>query len=286
MNVKYMHESHIHPVAPQPYRTLEILVDEEQQLAWYLMNPKPRPCCTLELIEDMQHWFRSLAQMPEAHGIRYVVLASDVPGIFNLGGDLEHFIELIRTQDRQGLLFYAEACIDTLLLNYHGLNQDITTMSLVQGDCLGGGLEYALSSDILIAEKSAKMGLPEILFNLFPGMGAFSLLSRKIGPVQAERMITGGRLYSAEEMYELGVVDVLVDDGQGEQAVHDVIAREQRAPNAFQMFRKSKKLSNPLTKEELMGVTRIWVDAALNIRDKDIRMMQRLIARQSSRVSH
>jgi len=285
MNVKYMHDSHIHPMAPQPYRTLEIQFDEEQQLAWYFMNPKPRPCCTLELIEEMQCWFRSLEHMPEAHDIRYVVLASDVPGIFNLGGDLEHFIELIRTRDRQGLLFYAESCIDTLLLNYHGLNQGITTMALVQGDCLGGGLEYALSSDILIAEKSAKMGLPEILFNLFPGMGAFSLLSRKIGPVQAERMITGGRLYSAEEMYELGVVDVLVDDGQGEQAVHDVIAKEQRAPNAFQMFRKSKKLSNPLTKEELMGVTRIWVDAALKIRNKDIRMMQRLVARQSSRVS-
>jgi len=285
MNVKYMHHAHIHPAADQPYRTLDIQLDEEQKLAWYFMNPKPRPCCTLELIEDMQRWFRSLEYIPEARDIRYVVLASDVPGVFNLGGDLAYFIELIRTRNRQGLLFYAESCIDTLLMNYHGLHQDITTMSLVQGDCLGGGLEYALSSDILIAERSAKMGLPEILFNLFPGMGAFSLLSRKIGPVPAERMITGGKLYSAEEMYELGVVDVLVDDGQGEQAVHDIIAREQRAPNAFRMFRKSKKLSNPLTKQELMGVTRIWVDAALNIRDKDIRMMQRLIARQSSRIS-
>ena len=51
----------------------------------------------------------------------------------------------------------------------------------MQGECLGGGFEAALSSDVIVAEKSARFGFPEILFNLFPGMGAYSFLERKIG---------------------------------------------------------------------------------------------------------
>jgi len=260
MNVKYMHDSHIHPMAPQPYRTLDIQFDKEQQLAWYFMHPQPRPCCTLELVEDIQHWFDSLMHDPCSHEVRYIVLASDVPGIFNLGGDLEYFITLIRSQDRTSLMDYAKACIDTMMLNHHGLHRNITTMALAQGDCMGGGLEYALSSDIFIAEKHVKMGLPDILFNLFPGIGAFSLLSRKIGSALAEEIITSGRVYTASEMHAMGVVDVLVEEGQGEQAVHDVIAKERRAPNGYQMFRKSRKLTNPLTHQELMAVAEVWVE--------------------------
>ena len=69
-----------------------------------------------------------------------------------------------------------------------------------------------------------KFGLPEILFNLFPGMGAFSFLSRKIGLTRAQKMILGGRIYSATELHEMGLIDVLADDGRGEDAVRAYIA--------------------------------------------------------------
>ncbi|RMG91710.1 MAG: enoyl-CoA hydratase [Zetaproteobacteria bacterium] len=267
----------------RPFQTLDIQFEEELNLAWYIMHPKPRPCCTLELVHEIQQWFSMLVRDPIAQSIRYIALASDVPGIFNLGGDLDYFIRLIRNRDNASLLRYAEDCIDTLLLNHHGLHRDITTMALAQGDCLGGGLEYALSSDVFIAEKSARMGFPDILFNMFPGIGAFSLLARKIGASAAEHIITGGKVYTAEEMFDMGVVDVLAEDGQGEKAIHDFIAKEQRAANGYCMFRKAKKLTCPLTRQELMDVAEIWVEAAMNVREKDIRMMQRLIKRQSVR---
>ncbi len=267
----------------KPFQTLDIQYEEDLHLAWYIMHPRPRPCCTLELIHEIQQWFSMLMRDPLGKDIRYIVLASDVPGIFNLGGDLDYFIRLIRNRDSAALLQYAEDCIDTMMLNHHGLDRGITTMALAQGDCLGGGLEYALSSDVFIAERSARMGFPDILFNMFPGIGAFSLLARKIGASAAERIITGGRVYSAEEMFDMGVVDVLAEDGQGEKAVHDFIAKEQRAINGYCMFRKAKKLTHPLTRQELMDVAKVWVEAAMNVREKDIRMMQRLIKRQSVR---
>ena len=73
---------------------------------------------------------------------------------------------------------------------------------MVQGDSLAGGFENALANDVIIAEKRAKFGMTEKIFNLFPGMGAYSFLARRLGTSQAEKMIFGGQTYSAEELYE------------------------------------------------------------------------------------
>jgi DSF synthase len=282
----------IHQLVPQAhadshdsvYTELEIVYDPDYGLAWYYMDAKPRPCCTPALIGEFQQWYDELASSPHHEEVRYITLASRVPGIFNLGGDLSLFLKLIRSGDREGLMHYATSCIDTLYRHYTHLGKDITTISLVQGDALGGGMEFAISGDVLIAERSAKMGMPEILFNLFPGMGAYSFLSRKVGPVKAEKMILGGCLYSAEKLYEMGIVDVLAEDGEGEQAVLDYIHKEERARNGYKAFRNAKQYCNPVTYEELNNITTIWVEAALRLDDKNLRMMERLVKRQCAKL--
>jgi DSF synthase len=265
------------------YSELEIEYDEEYRLAWYYMDAKPLPCCTPTLISEFQQWYNELISSSCPGHVRYIALASKVPGVFNLGGDLNLFIKLIRDGDRKGLMHYATSCIDTLFMHYTHLGMDITTIALVQGDALGGGMEYAISSDVLIAERSAKMGMPEILFNLFPGMGAYSFLSRKIGAVEAERMILGGCLYSAETLHEMGIVDVLAEDGQGEQAVLDYIYKEEKAKNGYRAFRQAKQYCNPVSYAELKNITTAWVDAALRLEEKSLRMMERLVSRQRAR---
>ena len=275
----------LNPRDKNEHQSLDIEYDFQNQLAWYRMNATPRPCFTPQLLLEISKWFHELATNQALTQINYVVLASESKNIFNLGGDLKLFYQYIKNNDRTGLLHYAMACIDVLYLNNVGLNNQTTTISLVQGDALGGGFEAAISSDVLIAERSSKMGMPEILFNLFPGMGAYSFLSRKIGGAKAEKMILSGKLYSAEEMFDLGIVDVLVEDGMGEQAVYDYIKKENRARNGFQALRQAKRHCNPVTYEELKNITTIWVDAALNLSDKDLRMMQRLVHRQSAKTN-
>lgn len=263
------------------YTQLKTYYDEKYEVEWGYLCSDPRPCFTPTLLAELQDWFNNLATQNECN-VRYVVLASDVAGIYNLGGDLSLFARLIKTKDRAGLFSYAKACIDALYIKLKNFHRNITHITLVQGDALGGGLECALASDVLIAERSAKMGLPEVLFNLFPGMGAYSLLSRKIGSAQAERMILSGKIYTAEELYDMGVVDVLADDLQGEMAVYDYIRKENRASNGYRALRAAKEQVNPVSYEELMNITEIWVDAALRLEHRDLRMMERLVARQSS----
>lgn len=267
------------------YTHLTTHYEEKHKLGWYYMHASPRACFSPTLLADLQSHYasvRAAIDAPDGREYKYLVAVSDVPGTFNLGGDLELFTRLIRANDRDGLMKYAVSCIDALYETYVHLNRDITTISLVQGDALGGGFEGALSSNVLIAERGTRMGLPEILFNLFPGMGAYNLLSQKIGSSKAEQLILSGQLYSAEELYDMGVVDILAEKGEGELAVYAYIKRAERAANGYRAMREVKDISGRITYQELLDVTKIWVDAALRLEKRDLRMMERLVSRQTS----
>jgi DSF synthase len=122
------------------------------------------------------------------------------------------------------------------------------------------------------------------LFNLFPGMGALSFLSRKIGMRAAEAMVRSGRVYTATELYEMGIVDVLAEDGQGEKALYDWIRKNHRSLNSFQAIQRAKQRVNPLTLDELYDITEIWVDAALRLSERDLKIMERLVRAQNRKV--
>lgn len=264
---------------PSRYSELRTYYDEKYHLAWGYMHASPRPCFSTKLLSELQDWFTELSVQRE-RDIRFAVLASDTPRVYNLGGDLNLFRSLILTKNRAGLFNYAKTCIDTLYIKMKNFHRNITHITLVQGDALGGGFECALASDVLIAERGTKMGFPEILFNLFPGMGAYSLLSRKLDSARAEKIILSGKLYTAEELYEMGVVDVLAENQQGEMAVYDYIRKESKSANGYRALRAAKNCVNPVTYEELMAITDIWVDAALRLEKRDLRLMERLVARQ------
>jgi DSF synthase len=264
------------------YTELTTHFDKRHGVAWYYMHGAPRPCFTPTQLAEIKSWYTDIQdRVDSGEEIKYVVAASTVPGVFNLGGDLHLFTDLIGNRDRAGLERYAHACIDVLYMNLVSLERDLTTISLVQGDALGGGFEGAMSSNVLIAERSTKLGLPEIIFNLFPGMGAYSFLSRRIGPQAAERMILSGKIYGAAELHEMGIVDVLAEDGEGERAVYDYIRAEQRSANGIRAMRRVRRSVDPISYEELHDVVQIWVDAALQLSLRDLRMMERLVGRQN-----
>ena len=259
---------------------------------WGFFNPKGAPNFSLGLLADIRAHDSTLEKnrgtvefSGEMVKANYYVAASKVPGIYNLGGDLSLFMLLIKTRNRQALLNYGKLCIDNIhprINNY--FCPTLTTLSLVQGDALGGGFETALASDILIAEESATLGLPEILFNLFPGMGAYNLLAGRIGMQAAEKLILSGELYSAKRLYEMGVIDVLASDGQGESVTQEWIRKNQKRRNGFQAVQQAKKIVQPITRDDLDKIAELWVDAALRLDEKDIKMMHRIVRSQSRRI--
>lgn len=275
------------------YSQMSTRFDSEQGILWTLLNPEAVPCFNLELLTELRQHHDSIESnggqfmvAGQAHPIRYSVLASLTPGVFNLGGQLALFRQLIRNQDRDSLLHYATKCIDVILQRVRHFESSLATITLIEGDALGGGFEAALTSDIIIAERSAQMGFPEILFNLFPGMGAYSLVARKVGTKTAEKIILSGKMYSAEELHEMGIVDYVVEDGEGVQAVYDYVKKQERRANGFLAVQKARHRFNPVTYQELMDITTVWADAALQLTEKDLKVMDRFVRSQERLFVH
>ena len=163
---------------------------------WTYMNPTGVPCFNSDMLEELHHSVHQLEKHKGMHfhenqwqPVDYCVIGSRHPKVFNLGGDLALFVELIRTRNREGLMQYGKLCIEGLYTRICGYNSSVITITMLQGDAFGGGLEFALSSNIIVAEKGSRLGFPEILFNLFPGMGAYTLLYRKVGMKITEDLI-------------------------------------------------------------------------------------------------
>lgn len=259
---------------------------------WGRFNPRGTACFSLGLLKDIRAHDEALAMNGgkvdvegQAQAANFYVCGSLAPRVFNLGGDLALFVLLIKARDRDALAHYARLCIDNMHARIQNYNvPTLVTVSLVQGDALGGGFECAMSSDVLVAEESAQMGLPEVLFNLFPGMGAYSLLARRIGMRSAEELILSGRILSAAKLHEMGIVDVVAKDGEGEAAVREWIAKSWKRRNGMQAVMRARQLVHPIRREELDAIAEVWVDAALRLEDKDLKMMGRIVRSQQRRM--
>jgi DSF synthase len=289
-DAKYL-QPHRHLIG-KPYKQLVVEYDIETRAVWTHLNPTGTPCFNLGLLNELIDNHKSIVanagkvlREGNLEPIDYFVGASKTEHVFNYGGDLALFVLLIKSRDRQALLHYAKMCIDCLHGRLNSYGTTAVTISLIQGDALGGGLESALSSSVVIAEEGSRMGFPEILFNLFPGMGAYSLLARRVGPKIAEEMILGGKIYEAAEMHRLGLVDILAPVGQGENAVYEFIRTNHRRKNGMRALYASRRHMHPISYEELMKITEVWVDAALQLEDRDLKMMGRLVRSQQRQLA-
>lgn len=277
-------------ITERNFREISVRHDHQDKIFWCFMDQSGRPSYTYSLgaeIQQVQDWVGNNYAMPANGGpddLRYFVCGSKTPGIYNLGGDLRHFADCIRSRDLAAMRKYAETCVRMQHANSNGFGAPIITMALVQGDALGGGFEHALAFDILVAERSARMGLPEIIFNLFPGMGAYSFLVRRVGRKVAENFILEGKIHTAEELYALGIVDLLVEDGQGEAAIVNYCQQNQRRFAAERAVYLARRVSTPVELEELLRITNIWAETAMTLTDADVRKMERLADAQERRI--
>lgn len=119
------------------------------------------------------------------------------------------------------------------------------------------------------------------MFGLFPGMGAHAILSRRLGQAVADRIIMGNEVYSAEAMFEMGIVQYLAEPGEGESAVRDFMAKSNRRHAGLVGARRASRRVNAVPLAELRDIVGHWADAALELREQDLKLMQRLAGAQS-----
>lgn len=259
--------------------------DPAKQILWSQMAPDGIPCFTPDLLRDMERASQIVESYFSPHApdasLAYIVLTSDVPRVFNLGGDFGGFLQHIRTQDRGALTEYARTAINVIYRNYTAHNlRGVTTIALLEGDALGGGFECALSCDVVIAERHVKCGFPEVLFDMFPGMGALSFLSRRCSRHAVQELTRSGRQFTADELFAMGAVDMVVDTGGGAAAVRNLVQRRHGQRHGHQAMNAIDRMLRPVTLQELYDVVALWVNAAVSLSTRGQDWMRRIHAQQ------
>lgn len=124
----------------------------------------------------------------------------------------------------------------------------LPVIAVLNGHCLGGGLELAACADYRIAETHVKIGLPEPSLGIIPGWSGTQRAVRRFGAQVVRRMVLFGEVFGAEQALALGLVDQLADKGAGLQAAEALAARVMaRGPRATEL---SKLLVNAAEGEE------------------------------------
>ena len=279
--------AHLEAFPNWAFEYLDINYDEETKSVWMVYKADSPNCYTLGMLHDaikFRDLLRALFSSPlrERRQIRYLVMASKKPDVFSLGGDLATFASAVRRRDRRALLEYAYACIDVMYALTSAFDLPIVTLSAVRGQCLGGGFEGALATDFLIAETSAKLGVPEIAFNTFPGMGAVTFLRRRVGEAFSEQIISSGAVRSAGDLYKLGIVDVIAPEGSLFDTTLEWMREEgEERWRRRRLFAQHRRRCFPISRSELIEIVELWTDCCFSISDQDLRHMERLVAAQS-----
>ena len=266
----------------RPYKYLRLEWRSDLSLLRVRTCVKPIQCYSLSGLAEMQRVLDDISANPGL--VRHLVLTSDVTGVFNFGGDLALFVLLVRARDSDSLKLYGRRCVDMVWWLENAARIGVHTTVLVQGDTLGGGLESVLPFHKVIFERSAQAGFPEVLFNLFPGMGGWNFTIRKAGFSIANEMILSGRLYTAEQLQRRRLVDMVVEDGEGEEAIESVVGSVNPRLRGTLAALEARRHAAPITYEALATIVDQWTDAALLLADRDLRLMERLARAQVRKV--
>lgn len=266
----------------RPYRFVKLDWNSDFAMLTVRMAVRPIQCYSLAGMAELQQVFNDISANPGL--VRHFVLASDVAGVFNFGGDLSLFVLLVRARDLESLRLYARRCIDLVWWWENAAQLNVHTTALVQGDALGGGLEAALLHHTVIFERSAQAGFPEVLFNLFPGMGGWNLTIRKGGYGVANDMVLSGQIFTADQLYRRGLVEFIAEDQQAPALLLQFVrAMEPRFSGTMAALR-SRRLAAPITHELLLTIVDHWAVTALSLTDRDLRLMERLARAQVRKV--
>lgn len=253
--------------------------EEERHTVWMMLRAQPRPCFNHALIEEIMNFSWLVRQ--SGFVVDFWVTGSLVPEMYNTGGDLRFFVECIQNGRREALRAYARACVDCVHAASRGFDTGAITLAMVEGSALGGGFEAALAHHFVLGQSDARLGFPEIAFNLFPGMGGYSLVARRAGMKLAEELIYKGESHTAEWYEQRGLVDVLFEPGLGYLATRTFIDTLQPKLNGVRAMLRARSRVLQLPRSELMDITEDWVEAAFCLEPKDIAYMERLVMLQN-----
>lgn len=188
------------------------LTTDTQNIAWLSIDVADSAVNMLSN-EVMQDLDKALDYLAQHHPAGLVICSSKDSG-FIAGADIDEFSGLDTTEKGLALVARGWRLFDRLAATHY------PTLALIQGHCLGGGLELAMACRyrLAIQHDGTRLGLPEVMLGIFPGWGGMQRLPRLVGPAAALDMMLSGRPVDARRAASLGLVDAAVPARVAHQA--------------------------------------------------------------------
>jgi enoyl-CoA hydratase/carnithine racemase len=202
-----------------------------------LDRPKAMNAISTEMARGLSS---ACAALAEDASVSVVVLTSTNERAFCVGADLKERnsltdAELLRQRPHSRAAYTGV------------LELPMPTVAAVHGFALGGGYELALSCDVIVADPTAVVGLPEVSVGVIPGGGGTQLLPRRVGAARAAQLIFTGRRVAAAEALALGLIDVLTEDGTDREEALALAARiAANSPVSLRAAKRALRLSQGL----------------------------------------
>ncbi len=276
-------------------KEVSLRYDAYTEAVWVYGKPEKCPCLNISMLQELHEtqtglidYFRHHDMKPKTP-VKFFVYASQIPDIFSLGGDVETIYSVAKNQKREKMEQCAKLAIKAMHLNFTNFGLPIHTLALVEGDAMGGGFEKALSFGKIIAEEQSRFGLQQMRFNMLPGSGIYSFLVRMVGPRYADEIITQTKIYSAQEMHEMGAVSVVARKGEGKKEVDRYLRQYKKSFRAMQALEKAKLRYAPFPFSELEYMAELFVNTIMGLDRLDLKMLQKLAESQeknTAEISH
>jgi enoyl-CoA hydratase len=191
---------------------MNVLFEKKDHIGYVKYNrPEAKNAFSPELITKMA---QIVDEINGDNDIWVVILGSSTPGVFSAGADLKLTIPLL-TGARKPENDVEQRILDDVGLFRKGTLKakdiDRPIVAAIDGFCFGGGFEAVLSTDIRIATERSVFGLPEVTRGIAPWGGGTSKLARQVPYAKAMEVVLTGRRFSAKEMFEMGLINEVVD---------------------------------------------------------------------------
>jgi enoyl-CoA hydratase/carnithine racemase len=202
----------------------------------------------LAMLDDLERFSAALPAL-ESHASALIIYSKQKAG-FSAGADLRELYNRMQQMDMASAAAGVRAFLERIHTVLNRLDRSLlTTIAAVHGVCLGGGLELALACDLIITDKMAHFGFPELRLGLIPGFGGIPRLKRDVGNAVVRDLLLTGRTIGANKALASGLASQVAGEGQALNVAR--LAAEQTTKFDREAAATAKRFIKPLPAEDL-----------------------------------
>src|SRR4030088_2538293 len=211
----------------------------------------------LAMLDDLERFAAALPKL-ESKASALILYSKQSAG-FSAGADLRELFALVQETDAPSAAKGVREFLDRIhaVLNRLDMSK-LTTIAAVPGVCFGGGFELALTCDLIVADKMARVCFPELRLGLIPGFGGIPRLKRDVGNGVVRDLLLTGRSFNATKALQAGLVSQMVGEGEALRAARATATQLSKFDRETAMA--AKQFIKPIPHEELQREIDIFCD--------------------------